>query len=380
MFYSVVDKNVGVLVTFNRNFLLYLRKNKNFNDMKKIFTAALLLLSASSLMAQNKITYRVNGLNAGDVRAMKQIEYLPQGNGGANQYWNFSGAKEIKGMTIAQAENVATPIGNIDLSSRNTLLAVDEGGEKTTYFEITNTEKRYWGLSNGGVKIEFAQPIVDMKFPMAYRDVITGSMNGSYITGSTVEPITGTYTSEADAWGTLELPDGNVYNNVLRVKLVKNYQQQAGSLTYTIQTTRYQYYAEGVRYPVLIVLENHVASDCNCTCGNYTTEQAYYLPGAQAESKQLLNGKSVADNNVHINVFPNPFHDFLNASVRINNAAEANIDVVDAAGRKIKDFGTYNLVEGENALNLETADLVPGNYFIRVVVDGVNYAKGVLKK
>ena len=70
----------------------------------------------------------------------------------------------------------------------------------------------------------------------------------------------------------------------------------------------------------------------------------------------------------------------MNASVRINNAAEANIDVVDAAGRKIKDFGTYNLVEGENALNLETADLVPGNYFIRVVVDGVNYAKGVFKK
>ncbi|MCQ2207266.1 MAG: T9SS type A sorting domain-containing protein [Paludibacteraceae bacterium] len=348
--------------------------------MKKIFTAALFLLSASSLFAQNKITYKVNGLNAGDVRAMKQIEYQPQGNGGANQYWNFSGAKEVKAMSIAQAENVATQIGNIDLSSRNTLLAVDEGGEKTTYFEITNTEKRYWGLSHGAVKIEFEQPIVDMKFPMAYQDVISGSMNGSYNTGATVEPITGSYTSEADAWGTLELPDGNIYNNVLRVKLTKNYQQQSGSLTYTIQTVRYQYYAEGVRYPVLIVLENHVASDCNCTCGNYTTEQAYYLPGAQAESKQVLSGKSVADNSVRINVYPNPFRETLNASVKINNATEANVDIVDAAGRKIKDFGSYNLVEGENAVTLETADIVPGNYFIRVSVDGVNYAKGVFKK
>lgn len=348
--------------------------------MKKIFTAAFLLLTASFVFAQNKITYRVNGLNVGDVRAMKQIEYQPQGNGGANQYWNFSTAKELNAMTISQAENVATQMGNIDLSSRNTLLAVDEGGEKTTYFEITNTEKRYWGLSNGGVKIEFEQPIVDMKFPMAYKDVISGSMNGSYITGTTVEPITGSYTSEADAWGTLELPDGNIYNNVLRVKLVKNYQQQAGSLTYTIQTTRYQYYAEGVRYPVLIVLENHVSSDCNCSCGNYTTEQAYYLPGAQAETRQLLNGNSVADNNVKINVFPNPFHDNLNAAVSIGRAVEANVDIVDAAGRKIKDFGSYNLVEGENSLNLETGDLVPGNYFLRVAVDGVNYAKGVFKK
>ncbi|MCQ2192956.1 MAG: T9SS type A sorting domain-containing protein [Paludibacteraceae bacterium] len=348
--------------------------------MKKIFSVALLLFSASSLFAQNKITYKVNGLNAGDVRAMKQIEYQPQGNGGANQVWDFSAAKELKGMTIAQAENVATQIGNVDLSSRNTLLAVDEGGEKTTYFEITNNEKRYWGLSSGLVKIEFEQPIVDMKFPMAYQDVISGAMVGTYTTGSTVEPITGSYTSEADAWGSLSLPDGSVYNNVLRVKLTKNYQQVAGSLTYTIQTTRYQYYAEGVRYPVLITLENNVKSDCNCTCGNYTTETAYYLPGAQNEVKQLINGNSVADNDVKIGVYPNPFREQLNANVNIANAAEADIDIIDAAGRKIKDFGTYNLAEGDNNITLETADIIPGQYVVRVSVDGVNYSKNVIKK
>lgn len=348
--------------------------------MKKIFTAALLLLSASSLFAQNKITYKVNGLNVGDVRAMKQIEYQPQGNGGANQVWDFSTAKEIKGMTIEQAENVGTQIGNVDLTSRNTLLSVNEGGEKTTYFEITNTEKRYWGLTNGLVKIEFEQPIVDMKFPMAYQDAVSGAMVGSYITGSTVEPISGTYVSEADAWGSLTLPDGQSYDNVLRVKLTKNYQQTSGSLTYTIQTVRYQYYAEGVRYPVLIVLENHVNSDCNCTCGNYSTEQAYYLPNAQVEFKKLLDGNSVADNNVSINVYPNPFKESLNATVNISNAAEAEIDMVDAAGRKVKDFGSYNLSEGVNDVTLETGDIIPGNYFIRVMVDGVNYAKGVMKK
>lgn len=348
--------------------------------MKKIFTAALFLLSASSLFAQNKITYQVNGLNVGDNRAMKQIEYLPQGNGGANQVWDFSSAKEIKDMGIYQDGNTATQIGNIDLSSRNTLLAVNEGNEKTTYFEITNTEKRYWGLSSGLVKIEFEQPIVDMKFPMAYQDVVSGSMVGTYSTGSTSEPITGSYKSEADAWGSLSLPDGKTYNNVLRVKLTKDYQQQAGNLTYTIQTTRYQYYAEGVRYPVLIVLENHVKSDCNCTCGNYTTEQAYYLPFAQAETKQILKGNSVAANNVKIKAYPNPFHEVLNASVSIETPNSANVDIVDASGRLIKDFGSYNLVEGVNDINLQTSDIVPGNYYLRVVVDGVNYAKSVIKK
>lgn len=348
--------------------------------MKKIFTAAFLLLSAASLFAQNKITYKVNGLNAGDVRAMKQIEYQPQGNGGANQVWDFSNAKEVKAMTIAQAENVATQVGDMDLASPNTHLAVDEGGEKTTYFEITPTEKRYWGLSSGLVKIEFEKPIVDMKFPMAYQDAISGPMVGTYTTGSSVEPITGTYTSVADAWGSLTLPDGNTYNNVLRVKLSKEYQQVSGSLTYTMNTVRYQYYAEGVRYPVLIVLENHIQSDCNCACGNYTTEQAYYLPGAQVDTKQLINGTSVAQNNVKVGVYPNPFKEQINASVSISKAGSADIDIVDAAGRLVKSWGSFNLVEGENSISLDADNIIAGHYFLRVNVDGVNYSKSIIKK
>lgn len=348
--------------------------------MKRIITAASFLLAASSLFAQNKITYKVNGLNAGDVRAMQQIEYMPQGKGGANQVWDFSAAKEMKPMVIEQASNAATQIGDLDLTSRNTLLAVNENNEKTTFFEITNTEKRYWGLQSGMVKIEFEQPIVDMKFPMAYQDVITGPMVGTYHTGATAEPISGNYTSEADAWGSLVLPDGQRYDNVLRVKLTKSYQQKSGSLTYDINTVRYQYYAEGVRYPVLIVLDNNVNSDCNCTCGHYTTQLAYYLPNAQKEFKQLMKGHSVADNNVTINVYPNPFREQLNTTVMVGNATEANINVVDASGRLIKDFGTYNMAEGSNDVVLETADIVPGNYFLRVEVDGVNYAKVVMKK
>ena len=65
--------------------------------------------AAASLFAQTKLTYKNNGLNIGDVRNMKQIEYLPQGDGGANQVWDFSKAKVLKDMAIAQNANVANP-------------------------------------------------------------------------------------------------------------------------------------------------------------------------------------------------------------------------------------------------------------------------------
>ena len=351
--------------------------------MRKIYTAIVLLFAAASLFAQTKLTYKNNGLNIGDVRNMKQIEYLPQGDGGANQVWDFSKAKVLKDMAIAQNANVATQVGNLDLTSRNTLLACDEGGEKTTYFEITNTEKKYWGLTSGNVKIEFNAPVVDLKFPFAYQDMIAGSMDGAYVDNGVSYPITGNYSTTADAWGSLTLPDGNTYNGVLRIKVDKNYQQLSGGTTYTIHTIRYQYYAEGVRYPVLIVLENEIKSDCNCACGSSKSEYAYYLPVSKAENgaKAIVSTKdAIVNNDVKINVYPNPFHESLSANVVLSADAEANIDIVDAAGRKIKDFGEYNLVSGTNDVNLETGDLVQGHYFLRVSVNGVNYAKSVFKK
>ena len=351
--------------------------------MKKFYSVAALLFAATSIFAQSKITYSQNGLNIGDVRPMIQIDHLDQGNGGANQYWDFSSAKEVKSMTIAQNENVATAIGNLDLTSRNTLLACDEGGEKTTYFEITPSEKKYWGLKTGGVTISFNEPIVDLKFPFSYLESVSGTMDGTYSDMVSSNSITGTYSTTADAWGTLVLPDGKQYENVLRVKVEKNYLQPSGNSNYTIHTIRYQYFAPGLRYPVLIVLENDVKSDCNCACGNYNTTSAFYLPAS--DNKVVDNVVAEAKvgsalNHVSVNVVPNPVSDNMTALVNSSIEDEAEISVLDAAGRVIKDFGKYNLISGKNSVSLQVNDLIPGNYFLRVNVGGVNYAKSIIKK
>lgn len=351
--------------------------------MKKLYITACLAFAAASIFAQTTITYKQNGLNIGDARPMKEIEHLDQGNGGAYQNWDFSGAKEKNSMTITQNENVATSIGGLDLTSRNTLLACDEGGEKTTYFEITPTEKKYYGLTNGTVTIAFNQPIVDLKFPFSYGESVSGAMDGTYTDIASSSAITGTYVTKADAYGTLSLPDGSKYNNVLRVKVEKNYEQESGNTTYTINTVRYQYFAEGQRYPVLIVIENKIDSDCHCSCGHYTTNSAYYLPASNnVKSESVINnGSALASvNKVKLSVYPNPFKEEVNATVKIDAASEADVEIIDASGRKIKDFGKYNLVEGSNEISLESADIVPGHYFLRVTVDGVNYAKSIIKK
>lgn len=361
------------------------KQTQKYSDMKRIFTTVCLSFATLTMMAQTTLTYKNNGLNAGEYRNMKQIEYMPQGESGANKVWDFSGAKIIKNTYIEQNTNNAEQIGGLNLASSNTLLACDENGDRTSFFEITPEGKKYYGLTSGEVKIEFANPIIDLKFPFAYQEKIGGVMDGTYTTPSSVEEIDGNYVTEADAWGKLILPDGSTYDNVLRIKVTKSYTQVSNTTTWTINTVRYQYFAEGVRYPVLIVLENKVNSNCNCACGKYETEYAYMQPAARNQESIASNGgmkSRVATQKVlDLEVGPNPAHDEITAKITMSeNDDNVKVDVVDVSGRKIKDFGTWNCVEGLNSVSLEVSDLVSGNYFIRVTAGKSQLSKSLIKK
>ena len=353
--------------------------------MKKVYTLALSLFAAAGLFAQTSLSYECNALRAGDVRNLKQIEYQDPGKGGANQVWDFSQSKEMKDMVISQAENRAIT------SNNNLNLIVDEGGVKNTLFEISKTQKRYWGLENTAVKIAFKEPIVDLKFPFNYAEKIEGIMDGAYtnIENGKVNPIKGAYITQADAWGTLMLPDGNVYQNVLRVKVEKNYTQVFQSINntdeeYQINTVRYQYFAKGVRYPVLIILETEIKSDCKCACSNKTKEAYYETPAFLFgdSGKDLISekGKTVIEN-FEYNVSPNPFENDLRVAFSLRNKnAKVQIDLVDMNGKTVLQIVNEKMDKGDYVFNANTSGIIEGNYVIRLKVDKDIYSNKLIKK
>ena len=347
--------------------------------MKKIYTLALSLFAVASSFAQTTITYECNALRGGDVRNLKQIEYQDPGQGGVNQVWDFSGSKELKDMTISQAENRAVTANN------NLNLVCDEGGVKNTFFEISRTQKRYWGLENASVKIKFNEPIIDLKFPFGYAEKMEGIMDGTYESGDKVNPIKGTYTTQADAWGTLILPDGNTYENVLRVKVEKVYTQPFQSANgreeeYKINSIRYQYFAKGVRYPVLIILETEIKTDCNCACGGKTKE-AYFETPAYFFVNDIISdkGESVIGN-FEYSVAPNPFENDLRISFSLNKNAKVEISLVDMNGKIVKKVINEKIEKGDYIYNVNTSGIVAGSYVLQLKVDKDLYTNKLIKR
>jgi hypothetical protein len=348
--------------------------------MKKVYTLALSLFAIASSFAQTTITYECNALRGGDVRNLKQVEYQDPGKGGANQVWDFSQSKELKDMVISQAENRAIT------SNNNLNLICDEGGVKNTIFEISKTQKRYWGLENASVKINFNEPIIDLKYPFSYAEKVEGIMDGTYTENSgKVNPIKGTYTTQADAWGTLILPDGNTYQNVLRVKVEKIYvqafQNNGMDEEYKVSSIRYQYFAKGIRYPVLIILETEILSDCKCTCSGKTKEAFFESPAYFVSD--LISDKGEDDGvieNFEYNVAPNPFGNDLRIAFSLSKNAKMDITLVDMNGKLVKKVINEKLEKGDYVYDVNTASVIAGNYVLQVKVGKNVYSNKLIKK
>ena len=351
--------------------------------MKRIVTLALSFCTVVGSFAQITITHENNVLRPGDVRNLKKIEYQDQGVGGADKVWDFSQANELGDMVLSQGGNKTGAINN------KVNFVCDEGGVKNTHFEITKTKKIYWGLENSTVKIKFDEPVVDLKFPFNYAEKIDGTMAGTYyVENGRTEPIQGAYVTEADAWGTLILPDGNMYENVLRIRVEKNYTQKIQSANvdnaeYLINTVRYQYFAKGARYPVLIVLESEIKNNCNCACSSKSREAYYETPAILFgdSGKDIIDekGNSIIEN-FEYSVSPNPFETILYTTFSLNKNARVEINLLDLNGRIAKQIAKEKMAKGDYTYNTNTSDVVAGQYILQIIVDKKVYSTKVVKK
>lgn len=81
-------------------------------------------------------------------------------------------------------------------------------------------------------------------------------------------------------------------------------------------------------------------------------------------------GVENANNNIQFSAYPNPTINMLNLELTLINPAQTQIEMVDMMGRVVKEISNKELSAGLNTMQVETADLVNGIYFIRMSSTG----------
>lgn len=83
--------------------------------------------------------------------------------------------------------------------------------------------------------------------------------------------------------------------------------------------------------------------------------------------------------NLHFNVYPNPFKDEVNVGFALDQGSKLTLDVVDATGRVIQNLAVGEYAKGVHNLNWNIEHLASGYYVIRIQTDDFIATKKLLK-
>ena len=337
--------------------------------MKNIRFALPLLFISRAAFTQGPLTLRDNAPAAGDSAAYREIRFADPGSNGPDQIWDFS--KIV--YTANSTENVVEPAAGVKSAGTGTTVILHEAGYAYS-MNVTGNSLVELGYTNAEKKLtlEYTDPVIKMKFPFSYGDRYTDPFAGIayYDTDNRLE-FSGNLVVEADAFGTLILPD-RVIKNTLRVRSAKSGLQVNTCGTVEISIVKYCWYAPGYRYPVLsiAITENRYSG------GKPEITRAAYVATRQNSGGNNATatgtGTLAEKSDVSVIVYPNPFTEKLTYNYFLRKQLPVSIELYDMSGRYSMRL-VNNQQEGEGLhtgeLNGLTHGLTPGVYYLRFTFD-----------
>ena len=345
--------------------------------MKKIATFLAISLLGFSAFSQITLTSTRHGLKPGDVQVMLRAEYADPGPGGAKQVWNFSDLK-----IYSEERNLmldATTVEKYGVMPSATV-AVTTGGDYHGMFRITATENDNIGYFGKDYHVVFSQPHRRMIYPFTFGDSYRAHFSGYGVYPGATTDIAGDYSFEADAYGTLILPN-NILTNVLRVRTNVSRYEFARCYSSETHQTRYLYYTEDQRYPVFAALE--------VMWVNHNQDTTWHRSVAVNESvhaitpedllPEPLRPKVVRKEYIY-SVFPNPFRDNLNVSFVLDEQTHVSVELYTVDGLKLNDVVSRRLLnQGSYEFNYNTSALPAAAYFVKFIFNDQAFVKQAIR-
>ncbi len=329
--------------------------------MKKIFT----LLSVLVLSGLNSQTLTQSGHEpvAGDVENIRRLDTsaystgLPLNISGAGSVWNFSLAVPANNNTMTNTYSApstythgglypgATVVQNLDSRMYNYY----QSGSSPAQAEML-------GIYMPTLSLTFTNTALVIQYPASFGLNINDPVSGTFTTALGSGQFNGTSTTMADGTGTVVLPDGFTFTDVIRIRTEQNLTLSLGMFSGTLRQVVYNFYSESMKFPVINVsyVTVSVAGSPTVMAGMYRNAASFNTTGIAANT--------LSDTDVR--VFPNPACNIL--SVEAGKAVKGQISVYDLDGSLVlrsengltgkKDLDVSGLAAGMYVLKIETAE------------------------
>jgi hypothetical protein len=334
--------------------------NKKITIMKKVALFVSMYGILSSVSIAQTLNQSTHAPAIGDVYTFQYADpaSLPSnlGNPGPGNTFNFSGLSIYPGTNTSQGVSVASTGSASAYPNAN--VAVQTGTDNV-FYKSQPTKLDYYGgsINVGGypVVLTFTSPATLGTYPMALGTTNTSTIAGTINFMGNNGNFVGTNSFTANATGTLVVPGGVSYSNVLRVQSFQNLTFTVAFVQGTLTVNQYDYYAPNYsnfpnpnnNWPVISVQQSTISS----TIGG-TSIQTTVTINSNYNVLGINNSNNISAS--HIMISPNPVKDVLTVScdLPINK-----IQLVDITGKVIVDTK-------DNSIDCST--LSNGTYFVRM--------------
>ncbi len=231
------------------------------------------------------------------------VQFVETGNvsigvGGANQVWDYSGLKD-SGAAINVSSNIISPLTTPYYATHfpSANIASTSDDNSYSYNEITANYSHVLGsVDSSGYITKYSPYRVTLQFPFTYNSSFVSDYTTTRTTTTNPNPSIKYYTTDsvfAEGYGTLLLPAGKSYSNVLRVKTITNDTLViASAITFITKRTLIAYYSPNFKYGLMTFVtatQEVLGTTTSTTLVSYTKNTA--LPVT------LLNFNAIQQNN-----------------------------------------------------------------------------------
>lgn len=327
-----------------------------------VFSIALSVFTALAVQSQNKILFSDNAYLNADEQRYILTEIIDVGESGPDQVWDFSDLKN-HGEVVSYLKPIAG--SRFDEKCRNSNILIQEE-HRSWLLKATPFGLEEYGVSSGSSVLIYDQPIKRFPFPFEYGSSLRGEYSGAYINrpGS---PVNGTFSTEADGFGVLLLPDNVVLKDVIRVRFMQKRENGSEFVTY-------RWYASNadpiLRYPLVSVITGIHNDKVNMIRAAYFAGAEYLMQHSEPYNLQDNPYEYTAADteSYELIVYPNPFVEYATVEFSIPYDAHVSLLVFDNQGRQVA-----TLADGYYSAGKYTEQLL-GNrqfiYFVRFAVNG----------
>lgn len=338
--------------------------------MKRIFLLSTILLASSAIFfGQTKLTSEKHAFRPGDSHHFNLMKNVNEGLAGEDVIWDFTTLeKSDKDLTshMYAPENIASEV-KID----NSNFVLEEFGN-LFYFNTSKDKMLQYGSVCGNTVTRYDKPFLKLKFPFSYGNKVTGYYSGTQTSAKSSVAINGQYEIYGDATGTLLLPNDVTIDNVLRVKQVRTIEYSNGT---PIKEITYRWYAEEVRYPVLVIIKYVTQAQ------EYTAETALFAN--ISTSKKSPTAVETPEFISTTKVFPNPCEEVINISCKLSTQQKLSVDLYDASGKFVKSIISkqkYSAGDVNLSLSTEGLGMKYGVYYLKIRNNESSYTHKIIKQ